>query len=68
MEDKMKRYLQTEKGKEAHRRATRNWELRNPEKAKESKQKYWQSERGKEVKREQNRRYREKMKAKKSTI
>ena len=53
MEDKMKRYLQTEKGKEAHRRANR---------------KYYQSEKGKLMKKEQNKRYYEKMKAKKSTI
>ena len=68
METKQQRYFKTEKGKEAHRRATKNWELRNPEKAKETKQKYEQSEKGKAMRREANRRYREKMKQKKSTI
>lgn len=68
METKQQRYFKTEKGKEARRRATKNWELRNPEKARESYNKYIQSEKGKAVKREINRRYREKMKQKSNIL
>lgn len=62
------KYFQTEKGKEAHRRASSNWREKNPEKAKEVKQKYEHSEKGKSMRREANRRYREKMKQKSALL
>lgn len=62
------KYFQSEKGKEAHRRASSNWREKNPEKAKETVKKYFQSEKGKAALREANRRYREKMKQKSALL
>ena len=64
----IRKYLSTEKGKEANRRNTRNWILKNPEKAKESYNNYIHSEKGKEARARANRRYREKLKQKSALL
>ena len=68
LKESIKKYMQSEKGKEARLRANKKWQENNPDKVKEYNQKYLNSEKGKDMKREANRRYREKMKQKKSTI
>lgn len=62
------KYMKSEKGKEAHSRAAKKWRDNNKDKIAEYNKQYFSTEAGKAKKREINRRYREKMKQKKSTI
>lgn len=63
---KQKRYFQTEKGREAHNKASRKYYKEHFEEIKdklyESTKRYYQTEEGRAKKAEQNRRYREKKK------